>query len=246
MRFVIGLICGGVLILVVAQQPDGRWLREAPAWLDRLAEAAGDALALPPRPAGAAEQGDVDPAAEVEAAALSAGVEPAQLPIPRPPDAPAPAADRARAPLADRESAAGARMPATESAVSGPSAPAPEPAGEDVRRLVAGIFERPAGADDPAQEPSAGPGPAAVAAGSPAPGLAGRDAARTRRAPVWVPFHSRMSADGFAERLSESLDHPFRVERQGPGRYQVVFAYADEAQRVALLDEASAVTGLPL
>jgi len=155
MRFVIGLIFGGVLILLVAQQPDGRWLREAPAWLDRLAEAAGDALALPPRPPAAAEEGGADRAAEVEAAALTAGVEPAQLPIPRPPDPPAPDADRVRAPLADREAAAGAPTPETATAggtgagpaVGRPAAPASEPAGEDVQRLVAQIFERPADAD---------------------------------------------------------------------------------------------------
>jgi hypothetical protein len=55
-----------------------------------------------------------------------------------------------------------------------------------------------------------------------------------------------MSASGFAERLSESLDHPFRVDRRGPGRYQVVFGYADESQRLAVLSEAAAATGLPL
>lgn len=64
--------------------------------------------------------------------------------------------------------------------------------------------------------------------------------------PVWVPFHSEMSASGFADRLSESLDHPFRVERRGPGRYQVVFAYRDEEQRREVLSEAATVTGLPL
>ena len=64
--------------------------------------------------------------------------------------------------------------------------------------------------------------------------------------PVWAPFRSQMSASGFAERLSRSLDHTFAVERRGPGRYQVVFHYADEDQRQALLAEASALTGLPL
>jgi hypothetical protein len=63
---------------------------------------------------------------------------------------------------------------------------------------------------------------------------------------VWVPFHSERSASGFAERLTASLDHPFRVERRGPGRYQVVFAYADEPQRQALLTQAAETMGLPL
>ena len=63
---------------------------------------------------------------------------------------------------------------------------------------------------------------------------------------MWVPFHSEMSAAGFAERLSDSLDHPFRVERRGPGRYQVVFAYRREPERETLLAEAARATGLPL
>jgi len=217
MRFVIGLIFGGGLILLAAQQPDGRWLREAPAWLDRLADAAGNALAPPPRPPGEAVEGVDDRAAragngaaEVEAAARSAGVEPAQLPIPRPPDPPAPAA-----------------------------------AHEDVQRL--GILAQPGGANGADAEGLADAEPGATAEDASAPAVpatgGGDDAGRAR---VWVPFHSQRSADGFAERLSESLNHPFRVERQGPGRYQVVFGYAGEAERLALLDEAAAVTGLPL
>ena len=76
---------------------------------------------------------------------------------------------------------------------------------------------------------------------------AGRAAGRAAGSQtVWVPFHSQMSAAGFAARLSESLGHPFDVERRGPGRYQVVFAYGDETERSALLEEAAAVTGLPL
>lgn len=67
-----------------------------------------------------------------------------------------------------------------------------------------------------------------------------------RLQPVWVPFHSEMSANGFAARLTTSLDHPFRVQRRGPGRYQVVFAYADEPQRRAVLAQAAQATGLPL
>ncbi len=65
-------------------------------------------------------------------------------------------------------------------------------------------------------------------------------------ASVWSPFHSEMSAVGFAERLSRSLNHPFSVERRGAGRYQVVFRYTDEPEREALLADAAAVTGLPL
>jgi hypothetical protein len=63
---------------------------------------------------------------------------------------------------------------------------------------------------------------------------------------VWVPFHSRLSAGGFAERLTESLEHPFRVERRGPGAYQVGFGYRDEPHRRNLLAQAAEITGLQL
>jgi len=235
MRFVIGLIFGAGLILLATQQPDGRWLRQVPGWLDGLANAVGDALALPPRPAaGAADQGDAGRAADAAESgsepASIAGVEPAQQPIPRPPDPPAPDSGRVRAPLA-----------------AGPE-------GEDVQRLVAEIFQTPAeaGSSGPTQVRAGAPTDGAPTEGEPveAPARARTAAAgpasNAGRAAVWVPFHSRMSADGFAERLSESLDHPFRVEREGPGRYQVVFAYGDESERRALLDEAAAATGLPL
>jgi len=55
------------------------------------------------------------------------------------------------------------------------------------------------------------------------------------RSPVWVPFHSERSARGFARHLSEQLEHPFDVRRQGPGRYQVQFQWQDPAERDALL-----------
>lgn len=63
---------------------------------------------------------------------------------------------------------------------------------------------------------------------------------------VWVPFRSRLSADGFARRLSMELDHPFSVNRQGPGRYQVVFGYVDDLERQDVLERVRAVTELDL
>ena len=60
---------------------------------------------------------------------------------------------------------------------------------------------------------------------------------------VWVPFRSQMSAQGFAKRLTGKLDHPFSVNREGPGRYQVIFSYANEFERLALLDKMQSVTG---
>lgn len=60
---------------------------------------------------------------------------------------------------------------------------------------------------------------------------------------VWAPFHSQMSAKGFAARLSRALDHDFRVERRAAGAYEVVFDAATPAERDALLNEIAELTG---
>jgi len=83
-------------------------------------------------------------------------------------------------------------------------------------------------------------GPAATApeAGAEPPSPEAQDSGATAgggRSPVWVPFHSERSARGFARHLSEHLEHPFDVRRQGPGRYQVQFQWQDPAERDALL-----------
>lgn len=114
--------------------------------------------------------------------------------------------------------------------------------------------EQPAHPSEPERreaEPANGPEQVMAAPAVPEPEPAAGPAQPTAplasaSAPVWVPFHSEMSASGFAGRLSRSLDHPFRVERRGPGRYQVVFAYRDDAQRRSLLRDAAELTGLPL
>ena len=62
-------------------------------------------------------------------------------------------------------------------------------------------------------------------------------------APVWVPFRSQMSAEGFAERLSRELEHPFQVQRQGPGTYQVFFESADSTERALLQAQVREFTG---
>lgn len=61
--------------------------------------------------------------------------------------------------------------------------------------------------------------------------------------PVWVPFHSQMSAEGFATRLSQTLDHEFRVVRQGAGAYQVVFDAANADQRALIMAQVTEITG---
>ena len=70
-------------------------------------------------------------------------------------------------------------------------------------------------------------------------------AARQRHAdqPVWVPFHSQMSAEGFATRLSRALDHEFRVVRQGAGAYQVVFDAADADEQALIMAQVTEITG---
>lgn len=65
----------------------------------------------------------------------------------------------------------------------------------------------------------------------------------TDLAAVWPPFHSQMSAQGFAAQLSRELDHTFRVERQGAGSYQVVFDAESPSEREALLAEIAEITG---
>ncbi len=65
----------------------------------------------------------------------------------------------------------------------------------------------------------------------------------TLTAVAWKPFHSEVSASGFARRLSTQLGYPFHSIRKGPARYYVVFDYATEAQRLLLQQQVAAITG---
>ena len=60
---------------------------------------------------------------------------------------------------------------------------------------------------------------------------------------VWKPFHSEVSAQGFARRLSVQLGYPFRAMREGPATYQVVFDYSSDEQREVLRQQVEALTG---
>ena len=62
-------------------------------------------------------------------------------------------------------------------------------------------------------------------------------------ASVWTAFHSERSANGFAEVLTRETGHAFSIDRRGPGEYQVMFAYADDSERAALLGLIAGVTG---
>lgn len=199
MRFVVGLVCGALLVLWVAPLPspslDRASVGHLLAGLQALWTSAAANGAEPSRaPAETAARPEADGDRE-------RAIEPALEPIPHPPDVPEQT-----------------RLAAAVAATPGAAQPEPPaaPLSPDGAPLALEAADRPA-TDD------------------------ARDAQ-----PVWVPFHSRISASGFAGRLSESLSHPFRVERQGPGRYQVVFAYRDAAERRTLLDQAAAVTGLSL
>lgn len=97
------------------------------------------------------------------------------------------------------------------------------------------------------REPSlAAPSPVAKAAAAhQEPGTRKSDAARSEpsTAVVWKPFHSEVSAKGFARRLSVQLGYPFRSLREGPARYHVVFDYESVSQRELLREQVKALTG---
>lgn len=136
-----------------------------------------------------------------------------------------------------------AHVPATATVEASPAGTAAEPA-----LAVAEAPDRSAVDSAPVPDPAALPPEPATEPlpRSPEPAPVERLRALSGVEHVWVPFHSEMSASGFAARLSASLDHPFRVERQGPRRYQVVFPYESEPERRALLAQAADATGLPL
>jgi|GEM_PF-3391868 len=66
---------------------------------------------------------------------------------------------------------------------------------------------------------------------------------RAETAVIWKPFHSSVSAAGFARRLSTQLGYPFRSLREGPAKYHVVFDYESDAQRELLKEQVKALTG---
>lgn len=80
----------------------------------------------------------------------------------------------------------------------------------------------------------------------PLEGLAVKDGQVLETAVVWKPFHSEVSADGFARRLSTQLGYPFRALREGPAKYHVVFDYGSEEQREMLRAQVKALTGFSL
>lgn len=264
MRFLLGLLLGVAVVLAGAEglSDDGRARLSALADYARH-KAAALARAAPP-----------SPAPRPVTAAAADGAEPAGHPIPRPPDPRRPETERTadvRTPAEPDASSAAATASAeavlavedspvgpspADSSPPGPSPVSPSPLRGAMADADTAETAIPGAGTADAEVADAGmpdierirtdPDTSAIAAPARRPQSDAPASGQPASQPVWVPFHSEMSAAGFAQRLSDSVEHPFRVERRGPGRYQVVFAYADEPQRRRLLDRAAAATGLPL
>jgi len=69
------------------------------------------------------------------------------------------------------------------------------------------------------------------------------DASQSSSATIWEPFHSQVSATGFAKRLSLQLGYPFQVTKDGPARYLVVFHYKSDEERALLVQQVATLTG---
>ena len=98
------------------------------------------------------------------------------------------------------------------------------------------VLEVPFEIDLPVVEPSPPAAPNEIA-------IVEKPAPVTSTAPVWDPFHSEVSATGFAKRLSLQLGYPFEVVKQAPARYLVVFDYVSDAERTLLEQQISVLTG---
>lgn len=126
-----------------------------------------------------------------------------------------------------------------------PAAVSTQAADEGTEALTASTTAMPASSTDPAEE-AANP-PVAIQPTAPA---AARDEVLPDTAleaggryAVWRPFHSQLSAKGFARRLSLQLGYPFDVVKVDAAEYLVVFAYDDEAQRELLSAQVTELTG---
>lgn len=63
---------------------------------------------------------------------------------------------------------------------------------------------------------------------------------------IWAPFRTEIAARGFVSRLENVTGLDFRVAKLGKGAWQVAFAYRDETERDAGLEQIAAATGLDL
>jgi len=261
MRFLLGIFVGGALTLLVAtavDAPTNPIVERAQASWEQLIELTSRALF--PRPSVAAE-----PAAARQPAppASTDTHTPAPAPLAAGSTATA-ASDRSLpAPQQDKQVEPPFQAEADDTAAALADQDPAAAAGIDVDSLVAAAdrelqgLGRRAVTERPVANASADPiSDTARDVGGRMPFIEDASAAGTDDLPlyspadgddlagVWSPFHSERSARGFARRLSDQFQHPFSVERIGPGAYQVVFSYTDTAERDALLAEIQEGTGL--
>lgn len=239
MRFLLGLILGAGAVLLLAEGLAGNvdWrarfdsaIAGAERWVERVRTTV-ERNAVPPAPADQqARVALADAGAPADAGASGRAAPP--------PDA---------AEQSDVQPPSAPEAPATEWLVGTEPRVGDEPAAQPIPRPPDPQPTEPARPERAAQQTGKRNAvDVLVASTPPSAPLSSADDSAPKSQTVWVPFHSEMSASGFAARLTESVDHPFRVVRKGPGTYQVVFAYLDELERQALLDRAAAATGLPL
>ena len=223
MRFLLGIFVGAGATLLVAtaiDAPTSPVLAELRQVWERLITVTGNTLFRSDGTAAAGRQ-------------PSAGTSPARQPA----GLSAAATNHGTAVPAGRESGKPALEPA-----GGPGASQSETApAADANRLAQQTEPSAVGTvpDDGAHSFALASTP-----GTPAAGPDGdRTVTVTATQAVWVPFHSEMSARGFARRLAEQFGHPFSVEREGPGAYNVVFSYDHPEQREQMLADVKEVTG---
>lgn len=126
---------------------------------------------------------------------------------------------------------------------SAPAAPAPAARKQEPPAAARGDVPQETGLEaDPEETPALAMMPQPDVPAAPRP-MTPYDAGDPLVASVWTPFHSQMSAEGFAARLSRQLDHDFRVERRAAGAYQVVFDAGTGDERDLLLTQIREITG---
>ncbi|MEE4360997.1 MAG: hypothetical protein V2I63_05665 [Pseudomonadales bacterium] len=243
MRFLIGIISGAAVVVVVALGAgvSGEALRSEAWALGRELSAAGmrwlaepgSADARTPVGAAADQTAPRDRGTQRRAPALPepAVPEPA-VPDPAPPAPGAAPQERLAAALERAQDLPEAAL-AEDAAVRVAQADSPPRVSLPPETAVATV-DLLSGADAPEALPGGTPDPSDPGA---------RVERKGALQAVWTPFHSERSASGFAARLATSLDHPFEVVRRGPGRYEVAFAYREEAERRRLLEAVRTLTG---
>ncbi|MGI9325358.1 MAG: hypothetical protein ACR2PZ_09085 [Pseudomonadales bacterium] len=236
MRFVVGLCFGSLLMLATAALLDWPGTQQKPAVTDELGLGSDEQITQTPapfNPAPSAQQTAIDtPVPDLEAVA------PASVPQWR-----------------SLTEASAEPVETAETAIAPITSPAPEQPevamDESSEALPDWIAEEFATTDAPdpsaAESDPTGVEPETMTASTKVDaGAQGKDFPATDALPqvaVWRPFHSQMSAEGFAKRLSLQLGYPFTVVKVGAARYHVVFSYQDSAERDLLAEQLTALTG---